>query len=162
MTFRDWAAQFPNIDAATLARRAVKEIPTLVIEAVAREIEHFRRQDTNAAEVQNFGKILRMYDGSKSRPLLTTEVVDGEPRVVAVAGQRKLDIGPFQDMLRRSFALGDGSSVSWGQATKRQHEQRIALLQGQVVGFRETIKRHEQALDALQRAGARCLNDLVK
>lgn len=81
-------------------------------------------------------------------------------------GQLFSDIKAFADAVRLEvtvellasrFALGDGTSVTWGEATAAQHEERIALLERQVLGNVETIALHRQAIALLTEQGAICL-----
>lgn len=62
--------------------------------------------------------------------------------------------------LRMKFALGDGTEVTWGDATVDQHLARIAMLERQVAGVSQTIERHRYAVDAIRKAGVSCLADL--
>lgn len=58
------------------------------------------------------------------------------------------------------FALGDGRRVTWGEATKEEHLQRVAILERMRAGIEDTIERHKEAVRLLERTGARNLNEL--
>lgn len=63
------------------------------------------------------------------------------------------------ELLSSAFALGDGSTVTWGEATIAQHQQRIALLQRNAEGNLQAAARHGAAIDAITFAGASTLNE---
>lgn len=65
-----------------------------------------------------------------------------------------------EELLSKLFALGDGTQVAWGEATIEQHEQRIELLMGNILGNIDTLKRHQLAVELLTERGVTCLNDL--
>lgn len=64
------------------------------------------------------------------------------------------------ELLGSSFALGDGSRVTWGAATLEDHRQRIELLGRNVEGNLQTIVLHETAAALLRQSSASCLADL--
>jgi hypothetical protein len=76
----------------------------------------------------------------------------------SVRQQARLEL--TAELLGASFALGDGRTVTWGEATLDDHEQRIELLFGNVSGNLATIAVHERAAELLRSAGASCLNDM--
>lgn len=61
------------------------------------------------------------------------------------------------ELLESGFALGDGTTVTWGEATVEQHRQRIALLSRNAAGNLQTAARHQAAVDEIERSGAGCL-----
>ncbi|HEX6873026.1 MAG TPA: hypothetical protein VF163_18160 [Micromonosporaceae bacterium] len=63
-------------------------------------------------------------------------------------------------LLATTFPLGAGIEVTWGEATRPQHEQRIKLLAEQRAGIDETVGRHRLALRLIDEAGASCLNEV--
>jgi hypothetical protein len=65
-----------------------------------------------------------------------------------------------EELLASPFALGDGTSVTWGEATKEQHEIRIALLTKSAVGTLETAARHGAAIRMIEEKSATCLADI--
>lgn len=73
-----------------------------------------------------------------------------------VRTQTRLEV--TAELLAASFALGDGRSVTWGDATVSDHLTRIELLRRQVMGGAETMARHEAAIDLIVSTGADCLN----
>lgn len=66
-----------------------------------------------------------------------------------------------RELLGTLFALGDGTSVTWGQATIGEHEQRIAMLAKNATGVIETAARHQAAIRMIKDAGVDCLADLA-
>lgn len=65
------------------------------------------------------------------------------------------------ELLGSQFALGDGSQVSWGDATIDQHRQRIEFLMKHVDGNLQTIRLHEVAASMLRESHASCLNEVA-
>ena len=61
------------------------------------------------------------------------------------------------ELLESGFALGDGTTVTWGEATVEQHQQRIALLTRNAAGNLQTAARHQSAVDEIERSGVACL-----
>lgn len=66
----------------------------------------------------------------------------------------------FKRLFHKRFALGDGREVMWGKATIEEHSQRIEMLRKKRDGLDSTISRHMQAIIALQKSGARCLDEM--
>lgn len=64
------------------------------------------------------------------------------------------------ELLAATFAVGDGRTVTWGQATIRDHMIRIGMLRGQMTGTGDAIARHEAAMSMITASGAACLNEL--
>jgi hypothetical protein len=68
----------------------------------------------------------------------------------------------FKLLLTTPFKLGDGSpEATWGTATIAQHRQRMALLDLQIQGLITTRDRHATAIEMIEAAGVKCLNDLA-
>jgi hypothetical protein len=65
-----------------------------------------------------------------------------------------------RELLGTEFALGDGRSVTWGTATKQDHQTRIDLLTKNAAGNVEAAARHSQAIDLLNEHHIPCLNKL--
>lgn len=66
-----------------------------------------------------------------------------------------------KELLSSSFALGDGTQVTWGSATVEQHDQRIKMLMKNVEGTMETAVRHGAAVKMIQTAGVKCLAEVA-
>jgi hypothetical protein len=64
------------------------------------------------------------------------------------------------EFLALEFSLPGGRSVTWGDATAEDHAERCEMLQQKVDGLSETMGQHQEVLDLLRTAGAKCLNDL--
>lgn len=65
------------------------------------------------------------------------------------------------DLLASEFAVGDGTHVTWGDATREQHITRIGLLTRNARGNLEAIRRHESAVSTIaEHHGATCLNEV--
>jgi hypothetical protein len=66
------------------------------------------------------------------------------------------------EVLGLSFALPNGKEVTFGDATRSEHEQVIAMCDGQSRGAVKRAARHQQAIDLLDASGARCLRDAAE
>lgn len=68
-----------------------------------------------------------------------------------------------EKLLKETFALGDGSSVTWGAATVADHVKRVQFLSTMVDGLRATAAKHQNAVATIEMTvGAKCLNDVAK
>jgi hypothetical protein len=63
-------------------------------------------------------------------------------------------------LLTSTFALPSGQRVSWGQATREQHLERIEMLSHNAAANAEAATRHQIAVNSLDEAGAECLDKL--
>ena len=80
----------------------------------------------------------------------------------ATAAESPRSSQAFKLLLITPFKLGDGSpETTWGAATIEQHRQRIALLDLQIQGLVTTRDRHATAIEMIEAAGVKCLNDLA-
>lgn len=58
------------------------------------------------------------------------------------------------------FALGNGTKITWGEATIEHHDKRIHMMKGKATSIMEDVILHEQVKQALIEAGVECLNEL--
>lgn len=58
------------------------------------------------------------------------------------------------------FHLPDGTAVSWAEATREQHEMRIAWLQTFISSLEQDLRRHERVVKLLAERGAEKLSDI--
>lgn len=65
-------------------------------------------------------------------------------------------------LLDSEFALADGSRIKWGDATIKDHESRVAMLQANAVANIEARNRHDAAILALAESGAMTLREMSK
>lgn len=75
-----------------------------------------------------------------------------------VAEETRLEV--TAELLGSEFALGDGRRVTWGKATKEDHQQRIELLQQNAAANVEAAARHTQTIRMLNEAGVACLSEI--
>ena len=66
------------------------------------------------------------------------------------------------ELLSSEFALADGSKITWGEATREQHEWRADMHTRNAVAGIEGAARHRAAIDELERTGAETLNAAVR
>jgi hypothetical protein len=64
-----------------------------------------------------------------------------------------------RELLDAEFAVGDGTTTTWGNATREQHMARLALHERNAAAGIEGALRHREALDVLDSSGALCLNE---
>jgi hypothetical protein len=64
------------------------------------------------------------------------------------------------ELLGSAFALGDGSIVTWGEATERDHYERMAMFVDTSANAIEGAARHKAAIAAIRESRVTCLNDL--
>jgi len=64
-------------------------------------------------------------------------------------------------ILAGEFSLPDGTRVTWGNATRAQHEARAAQLESQATGELETAAIHRSAIKDLSAADVGTLAELV-
>lgn len=65
------------------------------------------------------------------------------------------------ELLASSFATGDGAFVTWGEASREQHEARLLMHGANAQAAFEGYARHRQAIDLLERTGSSCLNEAM-
>jgi len=132
----------PDGDPHVIARSIRRRVPTEdILNLIAREVEWTQRGLARLVEQEGMASFRSRFSG---QPLPPMPGVDPSLRA----------------LFRSSFHLGDGSSVSWGDATVEQHEQRIAFLEKQLDGISRTVTKHREAIKVINEAGAMCLNDL--
>ncbi len=90
---------------------------------------------------------------SERREAFFAEVIE------CVAASTRLKV--TQELLATSFALGDGTKTTWGNATREQHQLRLDYLTAHIQGTSETAARHWAAILMLDEAGATCLRELT-
>lgn len=67
-----------------------------------------------------------------------------------------------QELLGSEFAVGDGTVTTWGEATREQHQARMAIHKRNAAAGMEGYARHAAALDEIDRSGATCLRDALR
>lgn len=82
-----------------------------------------------------------------------------EQFIEMVAAEVRIEV--TAELLATRFALGDGTRVTWGEATIDQHRQRIDMLTSIASGTVETAARHHAAISMIESASAGCLADLT-
>ncbi len=141
MKFRELHDRLVTGDPATTADKITDDLD-LSLRAreylwplITNECERIERERVRSVEAESWGKVRR----------------NGRPASV-LADRAKL--------FAETFPLGDGTRVSWGDATADDHRKRIAMLERLHNGIAATIGRHVEALELIEAAGVRCLNEL--
>lgn len=75
--------------------------------------------------------------------------------------RRKVKLELKRELLQARFALPDGRSVTWGEATAADHQSRIAYLLTQAGGTVATANRHKAAIEILRQHHAHTLNQVA-
>lgn len=77
------------------------------------------------------------------------------------AYKESLHIEWTEELLDSEFALGDGTTVTWGDATVEQHEARALMFEGQAKAGIEGAVRHRKAIESIALANATSLRESV-
>lgn len=130
------------------------EIATKVVESelsrealvslVAARVAVHRRNDTRAAERKVFVNSVTSHN--------YTPITETEHREFAESFRKKLS--------EKTFSLGDGQRVSWGEATVKDHQERITFLERHAAGLHRTADQHREAIKRIEGAGVTCLAEL--
>lgn len=141
MKFRELHDRLVTGDPATTADKITDDLD-LSLRAreylwplIANECERIERERVRSVEAESWGKVRR----------------NGRPASV-LTDRAKL--------FTETFPLGDGTRVSWGDASADDHRKRIAMLERLHNGIAATIGRHAEAVELIESAGVRCLNEL--
>ena len=138
---RDLIKEQPKAKPATLAKTLISRTGRdTLVQVLAEEIAHVQRHEVRSVERAAFDEIFSPGVCTKSTTSKSTPTA--------------------ADLYRERFALGDGTSVTWGRATIEQHQQRIAMLEKLQAGIAATIERHRTAIRTIESAGATCLEDI--
>lgn len=186
----DMCRRKPEVSAAQLAREALAGAPVPVLRDMARgylisEIESDRRARTRKIEKLSDYQMERRERIREQRKANAQRRKQEKAEEIATHGrlltdEEKIDrswdkifqaMTDFQDhvrlkvtaeLLASSFKLGDGTSVTWGQATVRQHQQREDMLLKDAGGTIETAARHKAARGMIEEAGVTCLAEIPR
>lgn len=152
---RTECARFAHLDAATVAERVMAAIGLperwrpVMAPLVASACADRLRVQVRAIEAATFSP------GPRPAP-------KGRPAVVVGKGAFEPDVKKLRALLNERFALGDGTAVTWGDATVAQHRARITILLSQEKGLVETRQRHDAAIDLIERAHTTTLRSALK
>lgn len=143
---RDAANAAPSEDPKVIAEDLLHNVLTSddVIDILAEHVMHYQRLHVLSCEKRVFQSFF------KTNTSLSTTV---RSSVADIAFQ-------LSGLFDKEMKLGDGTSVTWGKATIEQHEQRIAVLEKIRDGIDDTISRHREAISILQKAKAKCLEEI--
>jgi hypothetical protein len=140
------------VDAARARRRRVgltieraAEVPATTFEAPTPAAERMEAIDKQHAD---------------RRAEIDRRLAESVQAAVA-AYERSLRIEWTAELLESEFALGDGTRVTWGEATVEQHRARAEMFQNNAAANLEGAARHRKAIAALSEAGASSLGELV-
>lgn len=75
--------------------------------------------------------------------------------VSEMKSQIKLEL--TSELLSTEFAIGNGQRVTWGTATRDQHQLRIEMLLKNASANADAAARHAKAIELLESSGAQCL-----
>jgi hypothetical protein len=103
----------------------------------------------------------RFDDESRQRMKELNDRHFAQMRAITDEFERELRIKWTSELLDSPFALGDGTSVKWGDATVAQHEARADALIKHAAGTAESAARHRKAITDLTQSGARNLRQMM-
>lgn len=130
----------PDGDPEMLARQLLKKHQgASLVTLIVREIALVQRSMVRDTEKSTFASAFRNGGG---------------------ADVPEVDMSIFKRLFEKAFSLGDGTVVSWGDATLEQHQMRIAMLVKQREGLDDTIERHRRAVQIITQAGVTRLNEI--
>jgi hypothetical protein len=130
----------PDGDPEVLARSLLKKYPgASLVSLIVREISLVQRSMVRDTEKSAFSSLFNGGGGA--------DVPD-------------VDMSIFKRLFEKCFSLGDGTVVSWGDATLAQHQMRITMLVKQRQGLDDTIERHRRAVEIIVAAGVSRLNEV--
>lgn len=130
----------PDGDPELLARTLLKKYQgASLVSLVAREISLVQRSMVRDTEKSTFSSLFKNGGG---------------------ANVAEIDVSIFKRLFEKAFSLGDGTTVSWGEATLEQHQMRIAMLTKQREGLDDTIERHRRAVEIITQSGVSRLNEV--
>lgn len=109
-----------------------------------------KRDDLRAERARN--------DKESWRKLMQDIQDDIENKAIGLA--EEMVVQWTADLLASTFALSDGTRVTWADATQQQHRDRIEMLVKQAAGTVETAALHEKALKEIAQAGVKRLGEL--
>lgn len=164
-----------EIDAASIsAQIPAEKRPRVLRTLIERELIEARREEARRVERDSEYEAAerrrkREYRKEREQHREEWEQRHGRPysawgaMVVALDELKEsVRIETTDELLRTSFALGDGTTTTWGEATIAQHRQRVELLTGNVLGNMHTIALHESAISMIEDVRGSCLADTVK
>lgn len=96
-----------------------------------------------------------------SREAFDREEREREISKLIAATESRVRLELTAELLAASFALGDNSEATWGEATVEQHQQRLDMLIKHAAGTVDTATRHRAAIAMIQAAGATCLAEVA-
>lgn len=143
----DPTADPDQLAVAVIARVTKGDLTPLVADAIAaaQRAVH-RRQEIRTWSVWSARRAASTF----------TDASVSMPAGAEVAGP----LDDFRALYNTPFHLGDGNTVTWGQATIEDHERRIEKLLTLAGGIYRTVERHRNCIEILRSAGATCLAEV--
>jgi uncharacterized protein (DUF305 family) len=139
-SFRDFVLAHKDEAAIDIARKALAEIPEQVLPYIAHEVETILRNEASAMERRVLTPFLKR---AAAAPLPV-----GPPTAELMAALR----------IRVNIA---GKDIPFGELTVADHKERIRALEAQREGLGDTIKRHQMAIEVIEREHTNTLDEAV-
>ncbi len=143
---RELAREHPDDDPDVLADKMIRRCTKRdLVPIVSHEIAHQQRALAAGREAAAFKELAVVNADSVTVPQSSDDC-----------------LAAFRDLFEEQFALGDGTKVTWKEATEQQHLQRVELLQKQRDGLDRAITRHLDAVRLLRERGALSLGQVKR
>ena len=137
--------------------RAVEEAESNNRQRAKDEAEEDERLHGDRARRLGFPNAAKFKEAMRLGLLSHREIIDLEVDAQTEHLRRAL---AFADkLIHDTFSLGNGVEVTWGDATREDHEARIAFLQTKVDGIEATIALHREAVDILACTGVATIGE---
>jgi hypothetical protein len=153
---------------ATMAR---EDVETLAVAYLLAQVKTRQRGVVRTVEKEAVREVTRTAEMQATLDRMSRERQEKHDRVMAeISADIQGAIEKFKDsvimewteeLLASKFARGDGTSVTWGEATREDHQHRASMHLSNARAGMEGAARHQAALALLDQTGAVTLNDAL-
>jgi hypothetical protein len=147
---------------AVLTKLRVNQHATAhILPVIVEDVQHWRRARQRRAEEEAMGATLQI-----KRELRRESAQRAQDAGVRTGPQVRSDrfkelIEQMRPLAAIPFALYDGTSVTWGEATIEQHELRAKRQRMNAAGSLRDAERHEAMIALLRSTDAKCFDDVL-
>lgn len=151
-----------------LDRSILERLATIMLSEAAADRDRSRTRVVEQAATRAVAQVQREQAATSARWAKADAKREETMRELRAELQRSIDefktalyVEWTEELLSSEFARPDGTRVTWGDATREDHELRVGMFTDNAMANMAGAARHQQALDELARAGAPNLNALV-